>query len=126
MNRCREKKPILDWIRKWTEIRQELEQHLLSSSESEQAKWVAGAFTDWLDLTLDKFQEMSGHERGAVRREVRRLFQEAQRRMRSEACRNLREKLLRGYKQLLKEVGLEIELVNKLREDYWQNKNYED
>ena len=121
---CHEKTSTLDWIRKWTEIRENLEQRLSSLSDREQDQWVAEVFTSWLDRTLSYLAQMSGHDRQAARQETKRLIQDAQSRLRPKARRYLREKLLQEHEQLLKDLGLVREIVEKLGEDYWQNKEF--
>jgi hypothetical protein len=121
---CHEKTLALDWIREWTEIRENLEQRLSSLSDREQDQWVAEVFTSWLDRTLGHLAQMSGHDRQAARPETKRLIQDAQSRLRPKARRYLREKLLREHEQLLKDLGLVREIVEKLGEDYWQNKEF--
>ncbi|MFS8798822.1 UvrD-helicase domain-containing protein [Synechococcus sp. R60.3] len=122
---CHEKTLALDWIREWTEIRENLEQRLSSLSDHEQDQWVAGDFTSWLYRTLSHLEQMSGHDRQVARQETKRLIQDAQSRLRPKARRYLREKLLREHEQLLKDLVLVREIVEKLGEDYWQNKEFE-
>lgn len=121
---CHEKTLALDWIREWTEIRENLEQRLSSLSDREQDQWVAEVFTSWLERTLGHLAQMSGHDRQAARPETKRLIQDAQSRLRPKARRYLREKLLQEHEQLLKDLGLVREIVEKLGEDYWQNKEF--